>query len=282
MKKLPIIRSFHEVYAGVFTHFWDLVRVAWLPLIFLISSRIAMALWIAPALNRLSSYSSTEAKQAVATQIGGAAFFVGLSLLLCTPMMAVGFHRFVLLGEKARGLLRTGFGIGRRELLYLWASLLVGIALMMPVIITGLITGTAAAALIPVDGAGKDDVLAHVALAAFPLTAMLLVGGLFWGKWMLVLPHVALGNSSSLRFVWEQTRGNSWRLLFYSVLVYLPVGLMLGASQVIQAMSPAAGILFDTPIFVLTAMLTITYLSVAYREIIGLPAAAAPEAAEPA
>jgi hypothetical protein len=109
---------------------------------------------------------------------------------------------------------------------------------------------------------------------------------------VLVLPHVAIGQPSNLRFIWKQTHGNSWRILGYTLLVSLLafVGLLLmllvnwllgmPMAQTPEALKdmvdhPTAFLIagvVDLPIQMAWVMLTITMLSVAYREIIGLPA----------
>jgi hypothetical protein len=154
MKKLPVFASISEVFHGVFAHFFQLVRVAWLPLIALIVVSAWGSWWVAqnflvdPVLsgNALESVPRGSAEAKALQEAQAAAFmkiapkFYGLIFLqyLIVSIIAVGFHRFVLLGERVHGIAGTGFAFGRKELLYIWSLIkmaLVAILLMIPAFI---------------------------------------------------------------------------------------------------------------------------------------------------
>lgn len=319
MRKLPVFQSFKEVYSGVFAHFFELLRVAWLPLaISLLISALA-SWWLlqylqaVPVLtaSEMGGLSQEDAKAVQAAQM--VAFlkmmpWVSASLFLQFIVMsavAVGFHRFVLLGERHRGWGGTGFGFGRNELVYIWSMIKIGfvglIAVLVLTIALGMIVGGAlfvggtmdagASGLTP---ALIGTILGYVVIAVVLLFVM--------SRLSIVLPHVALGNPSRIRFIWNTTKGNSWRLAAFFALVALcaalasaiavaPLDLLLGiplmaTQETVRdlAASPwkfALRFVVSIPLTLAWAMLTVTMLSVAYREIVGLPAdgVAASEAA---
>ncbi|MCE9651059.1 MAG: hypothetical protein K8R18_15680 [Parvibaculum sp.] len=273
MKKLPVLRSAKEVYAGVFSHFRELLRIAWLPILLVIVARAVLIVWIDPELEKKHVQSSVEA-------LAPAILFVFLALYLGTAMMAVGFHRFVLLGEKRRGIFGSGLSFARKDILYVWASILIGTALSPAALAALPVASFGAASFFP--QGETQDLYWKLAVGFLSLGAPFAAVGLLLGRWILVLPHVAMGYGSSLRFVWQQTRGNSWRIFAYMVLVFLPVGLLVALSLMAQAVSLEFAAAVDAPVYIVTAMLSITCLSVAYREIVGLPPAMQPDPALPA
>ncbi len=308
MKKLPVIQSFKEVYAGVFTHFLELLRVAWLPLVaWLVISAIANR-WM---LGHLPIYSPEEIKalsaggeNARAIEAVHASEFMkvmpwvyGLMFVqyFFLSIAAVGFHRFVLLGERFHGWAGTGFVFGRNEFLYVWSLIKIaliafaaGMAIMIVLGVLGAIGGGGALRQ-ALGSSQKGAIFVFVVLLYVAVMVALLP---VIPRMMLVLPHVAVGNRSEVRFVWRQTQGNGWRLGGYFLLVMLvaavgsmvvlgPVYWLLGiglfpSPEAMQNLTTSPWLLFaqfliGVPVSLIWTMLSITMLSVAYREIIGLP-----------
>lgn len=303
MRKLPVFRSFGEVYAGVFTHFFELARAAWLPLALWVAVGLLAGWWMNHAMFAVLSDPTMTPEEMSKAQT--AAFmkimpqFYGLIFLqfLLLPIAAVDFHRFVLLGERRRGVAGSGFDLGRKEWLYIWSSIklfLLFVLLMLPVFGVLMVVGAGASIFA---GQGLENlnsgnlspaaILAMVVAYGVALCALSMVSC----RLALVLPHVALGNPSELRFIWDQTRGNSWRLVGYFLLMVLSILLVMIAVQVLLGLivgmplaDPKASrdlihgswktlamAAIWIPVQMLWMMLSITMLSVAYREIVGLP-----------
>jgi hypothetical protein len=307
MRKLPVFRSFGEVYAGVFTHFFELARAAWLPLALWVAIGLLAGWWMSHAMFAALGDPTMTPEEMSKAQ--AAAFlkimpqFYGLTVLqfLLLPIAAVDFHRFVLLGERRRGVGGSGFDFGRKEWLYIWSSIklfLLFVLLMLPVFGVLMVVGAGASIL---TGQGLENLNsgnfspnatgAMIATYFVAIFALLIVSC----RLTLVLPHVALGNPSELRFIWDKTRGNIWRLFGYFLLMMLSFLLVMIAVQVLLGLifgmplaDPKASrdlihgswktlamVAIWIPVQMLWMMLSITMLSVAYREIVGLPGQAA-------
>jgi hypothetical protein len=135
-----------------------------------------------------------------------------------------------------------------------------------------------------------SDPASTTAVAAFvALIAGLLVATYFWGRAALLLPAIALGRDSRLRTAWRATRGNGWRLLLSSLIAFLlPILVMMALAACKWALQgpqeedrgtagasnaqPAAWELGQTLLtnceLIFFALLAISFLSLAYRELV--------------
>ena len=300
MRKLPVFQSVAEVYSGVFRHYIDLLRVAWLPLLIWAVVGFLAGWWLLQHMVQnpafLDAAADRKAKAAAFFEVMPWIYGVAIFKYLVLAIVAVGFHRFVLLGERRHGAAGTGFEFGRSEWLYIWSGIkiaLLFVAVVAVVAAVGTAIFIAAKAAVGSSSANMNNLppmLVFILVVGY--VALVLCIALVASRLILVLPHVAIGQPSNLRFIWNHTRGNSWRILGYTFLVSLlaMVGLLLmllvnwllgmPMAQTPEALKDMldhptafliAGIV-DLPIQIAWVMLTITMLSVAYREIIGLPA----------
>ena len=217
----------------------------------------------------------------------GMSFFKYLVL----TVVAVGFHRFVLLGERHHGVGGTGFEFGRSEWLYIWSGIKIGLLFLAFGVVMAIVGA-------PNSGSFDPNSLPSALVGALVLGyfAAVLCVMLVIGRLVLVLLHVAIGHASELRRIWDLSGGNSWRMIGYmllisllaspGVLAMLLINWLLGIPM---AQTPEAlkellehptsywiASIVDLPIQIAWVMLTITMLSVAYREIIGLAPADVP------
>lgn len=297
MRKLPVFRSVGEVFSGVTRHYFQLIGVAWPALIFVI---VAMALYAwsfqQAGIGELFDLINAEgvppqeisaAYEAVAERAMGPLYYAGLVLAtLASAVAAVRWHRFVLMGEGGSILFRT------EDLRYIWTFIKVTLLyILMAVLLFGLVFGIAAIAGVAGRGGnppGAGFLGAVLAIGMF--VGYLLIIGVFM-RMMLALPDAAIGLSGKVRAVLAATRGNTWRMTGYAVLIGLLYGIValvlilvlsilggvLGAGPVVLAVSGVVGI----AAYFYFLMLSITMLSVAYREIIGLPGGHEGEATVP-
>jgi len=108
---------------------------------------------------------------------------------------------------------------------------------------------------------------------------------------MTALPDVAVGVDRGVIDSWRATSGNTWRMAGYGFLIYVPMiivfaileRLVLGATEAVAdngGMAVAViTVLLGVALYLYFLMAQITMLSVAYREIVGLPGPAGGEAA---
>jgi hypothetical protein len=140
--------------------------------------------------------------------------------------------------------------------------------------------------------AGREGVMNHpVVVTMFALGAVYVAIAYLVARMFVAFPDAALGHSGSIVEAFTRTDDNMGRLLIYTVLIQigaLAVSLFVGLGTTIVvntlvqpaslkaltfAMVGASVIYF--PVFIFNLMVGITMLSVAYREIVGLPPDAA-------
>lgn len=309
MRKLPVIRSIQEVYSGVFSHFFQLLRMAWLPLAIWLGLSLVGSFWFGGG-----SYTPEELAALMAGEIDPAViervqtetnamvpYLLALTIIqyMILSVAAVGFHRFVLLGEAERGWIGSGLTFGRSEFLYIWSIVKIGIIYALVLVgvslLVGGVTGIIGGHLERIGTASESIVILAISAVLLFLIVILPV----IARLSLVLPHVAVGNLSRIGDVWEATTGNGLRLVAYFLSVVLTVSggsfILIAAISAIlgfEVIPSVEGIIqrandprwifmsfvISVPFTLVWTMLTITMLSVAYREIVGLPENTSPEA----
>ncbi|WP_421861969.1 hypothetical protein [Parvibaculum sp.] len=298
MRKLPVFRSVSEVFSGVTRHYFELIGVAALPLLAMLTVMVIggallwqsdLAHWYMEML-RQPAGSTAQTVPPVSGASGLLIVILVIAVMLLFAACAVRWHRFVLLGERpgASGApLAIWRGEDGRYVITILKLSLVMIFAMIPVVAGSAIAGYLAKG---GEGSGPGALGAVLFLGVFFLLMLLFV------RISIALPDAALGGRGSVRATFDRTEGNSWRLLGYNVLVQLALmvvsliysliaGLVLmsvfadstnGAAMLTSA-------LLNIPIYLYSSMIGVTMLSVAYREIVGLPGGeGAPAAAEPA
>ncbi len=273
VRKFLVFKSAREVYSGVTRHYLDLFS----------SAPLAIAAYVAGVL--IFSYvsgnatrtgmSQEEPGSAMMQAWGHHVWLVPIIIILVTVGVlasAVRWHRFVLLGERHRA------GWGSYENGYLWSSLKIGFSIF-GVILVG--------ALLVVFTSAISKSYGELASGVKTVSFILLIVAYFWlfifvTRLSLALPDVALGGKGALGQAWDRSRDNGWRLLGYWILVQAAVG--IGAkiidvivfaliSQVLDAFTAnIVATVVTLPVSIYVLMIGVTMLSVAYREIVGLPA----------
>ncbi|HUD50501.1 hypothetical protein [Parvibaculum sp.] len=278
-RKLPVFSAAREVYAGVIRHFWDLLRAAWIPVLLVVAVR-------SYAEFRFAQFAPPSGLDSTPDEVMRAYFMtilptfleIGIFLWVGWAMMAVAFHRFVLIGEKTRGLGGTGLIFGRKELLYFWSALKIFViwALSAPVLSIPILVGSIYAydRLYHPDWNTFDAWIMPAAVLADVIGWVVLVPLVL--RAALVLPHVSLGGESNIRYIWRRAEGNTWRLLVLMLLVTMLPALLFFAIAFISAPVPLAATALGAVAYVILGMLSTTALSVAYREIVGLPSDTVP------
>jgi len=270
-KKLQVIRSAKEVFSGVTRHYFDLLRSA--PVAsFAYLLGVAIFGYITDQPADLPRKEANDAMmQAIVQQLplAMAASFLTLAGFIAA---AVRWHRFVLLGE------RGGPLWGRFEVRYLWTGFKLILCGCLLAIVGGLLlflvsfNGEAAGGLA---GGQVSKILAACIMIAiyFGFTVWLI-------RVSVAFPDAALGEGGSIGAAYRRTTGNAWRLLGYSLIVQIPLSVVVALVQMALAGAFAALLgasaklvvtVLMLPLSLYVAMIGITMLSVAYRELVGLP-----------
>ncbi|WP_421861967.1 hypothetical protein [Parvibaculum sp.] len=243
--RLDVVKTIGEAYRGAWEHLGEMVRLIWLP------GLLYLALSIA------SVFVDIEEQRV-------AAVLINLASLFLWPIIAVAWHRFILLGDAPSGHFHIAFG--RREARYLVVSVFLTL-LFVPGFVLSV-----APAFMPANMTAS--------LVSFLGVILVMVGIYFMARLTLLLPAVSVGDPINPRLVLERTRGNFWRLVLVFAAVVLPmlivallVGALLEGSFAMRLV--AVGILSLVLIFF--ALVNIAILSIAYRELIGPAGTQAPD-----
>jgi len=283
MKKLPVFRSLREVFSGVTRHFFQLAFAAWPAVLCFIALDLAQD-WAISEFSPLTMAEEstiagdTEAGQKETTRNGVwrsplvviSTTYMSLNLLV-GAVAAVRWHRFVLLGEGGA----MARHLRREDVDYIWTTFQLWIMMVLT--------------------AGALYVLWILSPVALRVPAVVVCGVAAVAvstRLTLALPDAAMGNGGSFMGVFEESAGNGFRLSGLFLLIGLLTIIPLAVISVLVAPynSPLESVLGATGSYVLSVatrslvslyvlMLNITAISVAYREIIGLPGAAGEEPA---
>lgn len=295
MRKLPVFASISEVLSGVSRHYFQLLIAAW-PAVLLLAAIGGILAWLVPFAEGLgvtfagNEQADKEALKVVLTSwsIMAACFGILILFFVASAIAAVRWHRLVLFGEGAGGHLGQVRPIRSEDGRYIWTMikiwLIVGGAFVAMVLIVML-----PSFLSP----GRKADWGALNLIIYPL----FIVGFFWlavsqFRFLLALPDAAIGRGGRVFAVFSATAGNTWRLFALGLLLSLISGFGLGfveglfrilarpggeGSGVGHApFADIVGAVVYIAVYLYFLMTQITMLSVAYREIIGLPGDASP------
>lgn len=290
MRKLQVFRSVGEVYSGVTRHYFDLIFSAPVATILYLAGMGAFMVINASAtvqteaLEGLKGAELLNAQWVIWTKFGVWPVLSLLAAGIGALSAAVHWHRFVLLGD------RDGALWGRFETRYLWTWVKIILAFAGLMILVAIVASAlfyVAFGLNPNQGVSGPIVSVAKILAIIGLVVSYLFTVMWILRVSLALPDAATGGLVGIRTAFAKSSGNGWRLLGYALLVQFGVGLgyalaQIGAAFVLQRVLPqeTPGSLFTAeaiaalvclPVTLYVAMIGVTMLSVAYREIIGLP-----------
>ncbi|MAU61319.1 hypothetical protein [Parvibaculum sp.] len=246
--RLDIAATVGEAYRGAWNHLGEMVRLIWLPGALYFSLSVA------------GVFIDVEQNRALAVVIN-------LATLFLWPIIAVAWHRFILMGDAPPG--KFHFSFGRREARYLIVSVFLTLLFAPGVILS------ATPAFLPANMTAS--------LLSFFGVLLLMVAIYFMVRLTLLLPAVSVGDPVNPRLVLERTRGNFWRLVAVFAAIVLPmfvilflVGSLVGGNLVMNV----AAVAVLSLVLILFAIVNIAVLSIAYRELIGPPGTQAPDSGD--
>ncbi len=248
-----------QAYALTFAGVDTILRLGWLAAFLFSTTQLFV---------RLSPPEVSDDGAEIVFATGDMAYFVVMAIVgFCIQtMVAVGWHRAVLLGE-SHAERRFHLRFGRNELLYTVVAVVLLLFFAMGM-------GMLPAAM---EMNGSDIPLALFFLAG-PILATLVVSRL-----SLILPAVAIGKSYDIRDSWQASQGNGARL----AALYLLVGVPLAAAQFLMPllMSSVAALglggiadvvtsFVGTLVMLILLCTLVSAMSLAYRELAGVKPAA--------
>lgn len=241
-KRLDVIAALTEAYRGAWNNLGEMLRLIWLPGLLWIALSVIAAL-------------IADREQPVLQ------FLVETATLFLWPIIAVAWHRFVLVGDVQPGNFHLQFG--RREGRFLLVSFGL-VLLLMPGYLISMATMTL-----------KDPAAGPSAsLIGFFGLLLMLVGIYYFVRLSLLMPAVAIDEPINARLILERTRNNFWRLLALVFLASVPI---IALIWLIATLANAIGLPDFVPlvvyavIYVFFAIVNVAILSIAYRELIGPP-----------
>ena len=237
--RLDVVSTITEAYGGAWRNLGDMVRLIWFP----------VALYLVFSIARVFVDVETQFFLALVLEIAS---------LFLWPVIAVTWHRFILLGDEPSG--SVHFSFGRREAIFLLVSIFL-ILLFIP----GAALSLAAAEL--------QETPSGALLALFGLF-LVAIAVYFFVRLTLLLPAVAIGDPVDPRLVLERTRGNFWRLLAVMFAVAVPILLLSTLAGSLMADGGAmqlVAVALAAFVYVFFAVVNVAVLSIAYRELIGPP-----------
>ena len=241
--KLDVMAVVAEAYRGAWTHFSEMFRLIWLP----------GGAYILLSVGSLFLDPKQDTFEIMLVELGS---------LFLWPIIAVTWHRFILLGDEPSG--RINFHFGRREARFLLVTIMLSL-FMVPGLLCFLLAGAMAQAQ---QGSPVSGVVAVIGLG------LLLAGVFFFVRLSLLLPAVAVDDTVNAGRMLERTKGNFWRLLGVAFLSALP----LFAIFILLSFLPLALKALGSAIVMLFyAIVNVAILSIAYRELSGPAGTHAPE-----
>lgn len=222
--KLPVFKAFGASFALVFGHYGEILKILWLPLVAL----MGLAVWLMQHMlvfsNRMLALSANGARpdpHAVLQQVVPMMSWAGLAFLaeiIFVPMMFAGILRFIIRGERAKGIFYLHYGADELRILitFILQSLLVGALYVGGAILLGLLVGGLHA--VSLSAAEIGGAAGGIVFTIFMIWVAL--------RLSLTLPAAVGARKIGIGPSWSATKGNVWRLLGYWILWGLVIGIV--------------------------------------------------------
>lgn len=185
--------------------------------------------------------------------------FWALALIAAAALAVVGCHRVFILGRESMS--DIGFlSWSSREMRFIgwW----IGVGICVGIIITPfmlLVFPIASSIFIDTD---QDSIDLHVRGLMFLINLPI---AYFIGRWSLVFPATAVDERPSLKWAWDISKSNSWRLMVLIGLLPVGVNFILGS---LPESESTFNTLFFMPAWLYVAAAEIAVLSLSYKALV--------------
>ncbi|HBM90110.1 MAG TPA: hypothetical protein DD437_16300 [Rhodobiaceae bacterium] len=262
MAKLDIVGTVTESYKGAWSHFGDMVKLVWAPVVVYIAANVLHSLSVQSITQEIDP---SDVEAMFQASWGWQAAAVTLLGLFLWPIIAVAWHRFILLGETSSSALY--FKFGRREARFMLTSIFLSLLVVPGVLVMIVGAGTALSAF------------------AIPVGLVLMVAGLAYAlRLSLLLPAVATDAAVDARAILDATQDNVLRIfgahtLNILALLAVAIGFSILIGIVALVMGPVIGIIGGAVLGVFAQIISVAILSVMYRDLVlsGQSAASPPD-----
>ncbi len=251
MTELDITGTVREAYEGAWSHLGEMVKLVWAPVSVYIVVNVLYAAYV-------QEKTAGMAPEDIPTMMVEGAGWPMLAMFLIGffiwPIIAVAWHRFVLLGEKSSSAIY--FKFGQREARFLFTSI--------------------ALSLLPVPGLLVMIIGASTSLStlALPIGLILTAVGLVYAlRLSLLLPAIATDANVDVQAVLEGTKGNVLRIVATHLLnllcvLLLAVAFGLVGTVVVLLVGDVGMAVTNTLLNVFVQVISVAILSIMYRDLI--------------
>jgi hypothetical protein len=263
--KLPVWQTVGEAYRAFFANIGSLIRVCW-PWLLVIGGLTIWSFSLGTAW-QTAAMAAMKAKQPLPPQpveLVVISHFCNLIYFSGTAILAVGWHRFLLLGEPPR---LSGNLFTAPVWRYVGVGMLMTLTAMLPLFIVMVPAALFTSGMVSTTRSNESTaaIMLFMIPAGCAATALLT-------RLSLALPARALGhNGVTFRSVWRTTTGNTWRLILGFCLSTVPlllipwVVLLLLSDPTAMFRGMAIPVGLIVAVQLLTSMIGIAFVSFAYR-----------------
>jgi hypothetical protein len=251
MKQLDVTATVSEAYKGAWSHFGDMVKLVWAPVTIYLAASILHSNYLQAKLEGVNP----EDTEAVAAAIWSwPTVVMMLVTLFLWPMIAVAWHRFILLGESSNSALY--FRFGQREARFLLVTIFLSLLVVPGILVVA---------------AGGATALATVTL---PVGLVLMVAGLVYGlRLSLLLPAVATDGQIDAKGILDATQGNvgqivATHLLNLGALFCIAIGVSIVGGIAALLIGSFGSVLAGAVVTVFSQIISVAILSVMYRQLV--------------
>ena len=248
---LNVVATVKEAYKGAWSHFGDMTKLVWAPVAIYIAVNVIHASFVQTELVHVDQDDPMALLNAA---WGWQTVLLLLASIFLWPMIAVAWHRFILLGETSSRTLY--FRFGKREARFLLTTIFLSLLSVPGVLV------------IMVGSAGP------MVLFALPAGMVLIVVGLLYAaRLSLLLPSVATDAQTDAKTVLDATRGQVLNIVLVHLLnllglIFIAIGLgILG--EIMNLIVGAAGTAITSSLFtIFSQIISVAILSIMYRELV--------------
>ncbi len=251
MKKLDVTATVSEAYKGAWAHFGEMTKLVWAPVTVYVAASILHSNYLQ---TRLEGVSPEDPEAFAAVVWGWPTVAMILVTLFLWPMIAVAWHRFILLGESSSAALY--FKFGQREARFLLVTIFLSL-LAVPGILVIAVGGSTA-----------------LSLFTLPVGLVLMVLGLVYGlRLSLLLPAIATDGRADAKGILDATQGNVGAIFLAHLLNILALFVIAIAVSILGGIASFlignfGSVIAGAVVTIFSQIISVAILSVMYRELV--------------
>ncbi|MEQ9519638.1 MAG: hypothetical protein RLN89_09380 [Parvibaculum sp.] len=249
--KLDVVATVKEAYKGAWSHFGEMTKLVWAPVAIYVAINVVHASFVQ---NELVGIDQEDPIAMLNAAWGWQTILLILASIFLWPMIAVAWHRFILLGEVSTQTFY--FRFGKREARFLLTTIFLSL-LSVPGMLVIMVGGSSA-----------------LAVFAVPVGLVLIVMGLLYAaRLSLLLPAVATDSLTDARTILDATRGQVLSIVLVHMLNFLgiiAIAIVVNAvGQLLSLIVGAAGTAISGAVVtIFSQIISVAILSIMYRDLV--------------